>query len=90
MTDCQLFEDIQKMHAKLVSVLARKGIEYDDLSGALVPRTDKNEAAFFFDLERSACQSLPGLECAELIFGLLDRRSSHSVLVGEVFKGIRN
>lgn len=85
MTDCQLFEDIQKMHAKLVSVLARKGIGYDELSGALVPRTDKNEAAFFFDLERSASQSLPGLECAQLLFRLLDRRSSHSVLVGEVF-----
>jgi len=42
MTDCQLFDDIQKMHAKLVSVLARKGIEYDDLRGALVPCTDKN------------------------------------------------
>jgi len=74
---------IQAMHQELVSTLDSKGIIYSKLGRALTPQADRHEAGFVFDTE-SIKQSFYGYEVAKEILPLLDKRSTHSVLCGDL------
>jgi hypothetical protein len=75
--------EIQRMHLAVQQILASKGIEYADLRAGLVPSADRHEAGFIFD---SQCieSSWYGLEVARAILPLLDKRTTQSVLCGDL------
>ncbi|MBU9391521.1 hypothetical protein KTE71_28930 [Burkholderia multivorans] len=61
-----------------------KKINYADLRTALTPQQAKHEAAFLFDEKRCASQFNPGVEVADALFKLLDAKTTHSILSGEL------
>jgi hypothetical protein len=76
-------DEIQAMHLTMREVLASKGVKYADLRSGLVPSADRHEAGFIFD---SQCieSSWYGLEVARAILPLLDKRTTLSVLCGDL------
>lgn len=83
-TDAQTFREIQRFHQDLLSILKAKGIDYALLRSALTPQQAKHEAAFLFDEQRCDNEFIPGVECADALFKLLDRETTHSILGGEL------
>jgi hypothetical protein len=87
----------QKMHVflrnffrEMLQVLAVKGIKYHELKTALVPSVekDKHEVAFLFDSQKiDSC--MYGCEAMRQVLPLLDARSNHSVLCGDLI-GVNN
>lgn len=75
--------EIQKMHADLIEVLASKSVSYADLRGALVPATDKHELALIFDSQEIE-SSWYGEEVIGKVLRILDERVSCSVLCGDL------
>lgn len=75
--------DLQDMHSKLIKILAKKGVPYNELRGALVPSTDKKEVGFLFDSEQIS-SGMYGAEIFDKLVPLLDRRTSHSILCGDL------
>lgn len=78
-----LHREIQRLHMETVSVLKNKNIDYSNLRSALTPATDKNEAGFVFDSTESA-SGWYGPEAMSKVIPLFDKRSSHSVLHGDL------
>ena len=76
-------DTIQGMHLEIQQVLASKGINYAELKSGLVPSADHHEAGFIFD---SHCirSSWYGFEVAKVILPLLDKRTTLSVLCGDL------
>ena len=83
-SDARTFREIQLFHKDLLKILIAKGIDYASLRSALTPQQTKHEAAFLFDEQRCDNTFLPGVECAEALFRTLDRRTTHSILGGEL------
>lgn len=83
LSDPVVRREIQGMHLATQKVLASKGIKYADLRAGLVPSTDRHEAGFIFD---SQCieSSWYGLEVARAILPLVDKRTTQSVLCGDL------
>lgn len=54
LSDHEIHKLLRTMHRQVVSTLLAKGINYNDLSTALTPRSDKHEIAFVFDSSQSA------------------------------------
>jgi hypothetical protein len=78
-----MHREIQGMHVETQHVLAQKGISYTELKSALVPATDRNEAGFIFDSQKIE-SSWYGYEVAKILLPLLDKRSTQSVLCGDL------
>lgn len=78
-----LNREIRGLHQETVRSLEMKGVKYSELRSALTPASDKNEAGFIFD--STAVESLfYGRDVMNQILPLLDRRSNHSVLHGDL------
>ncbi|MEW8390467.1 MAG: hypothetical protein AB2651_01725 [Candidatus Thiodiazotropha sp.] len=78
-----MHREIQAMHLDTVKVLEEKGIPYNQLRPALVPSVDKNEAAFVFD-SQDIESNWYGYEVANVMLPLYDKRSTQSVLCGDI------
>lgn len=78
-----MHREIQGMHIATCEALQSKGIAYGQLKAGLVPIADRHEAAFIFD---SQCidSSWYGFEVAKAILPLHDKRSTQSVLCGDL------
>ncbi len=83
-TDARAFREIQRFHSDLLDILRAKGIDYTSLRSALTPQSTKHEAAFLFDEQRCDNTFVPGVECANALFKALDRKTTHSILGGEL------
>ncbi|MHA6860355.1 hypothetical protein [Ralstonia pseudosolanacearum] len=83
-SDARTFHEIQRFHQDCLQILKDKRISYADLRSALTPQQTKHEAAFLFDEKRCASKFIPGVEVADALFKLLDPRTTHSVLGGEL------
>ena len=83
LTNPVIHREIQAIHFATQQILASKGIYYTDLRSGLVPSTDRHEAGFVFD---SGCigSSLYGVEVARVILPFLDKRTTQSVLCGDL------
>lgn len=79
----QMRREILELHGEMVDILSLKGINYADLRSGLVPNADKHEAAFIFDSTKiESC--VYGSEVMAEVLPLLDPRTTHSVLVGDL------
>ncbi|PKM31095.1 MAG: hypothetical protein CVV07_02735 [Gammaproteobacteria bacterium HGW-Gammaproteobacteria-11] len=79
----EMLREIQGMVTTTEDVLSAKGIKYQDLRSALVPRTDRHEAGFIFDSQDiESCWY--GLDVMEQLLPLLDIKSNHSVQCGDL------
>lgn len=78
-----IYKFINKTFDEMVSVLKQKGIEYAELKNALVPHHNKREIAFVFNRE-NIDSGWYGNDVFVRIIPLLDKRSSHSILVGDM------
>lgn len=78
-----LHREIHALHQETIQVLNSKGINYKALRSALTPAADKNEAGFIFD-STAIKSSMYGRDVMNQLLPLLDRRSSHSVLHGDL------
>ncbi len=78
-----MFREIQGMVNTTVDVLKDKGINYQDLRTALVPRTDRFEAGFIFD-RQDIESSWYGLDVMKQLLPLLDIKSNYSVQCGDL------
>jgi hypothetical protein len=83
-TDARTFREIQRFHGDMLNILQEKGIDYASLRSALTPQPTKHEAAFLFDEQRCNNTFVPGVECADALFRALDRKTTHSILGGEL------
>jgi hypothetical protein len=83
-SDEQTFNEIQRFHEDFLTILSSKGIVYDNLRTALVPQTDKHEAAFLFDEHRCAPERIAGVDAADALFKLLPAKTTHSILGGDL------
>ena len=79
----QMQREINTGFAELLAILKIKGISYASLKNALVPRPDRNEAAFIFDTTQIE-SSWYGLDVFERILPALDQNATHSVLCGDL------
>ncbi len=78
-----IYEFINKTFDETVSILDQKGIKYADLKNALIPQNDKREVAFVFNRE-SIDSGWYGNDVFTQLIPLLDKRSSHSILSGDM------
>jgi len=76
-------KEILRMHQDTVGILASKGIDYAALRSALVPKTDKNEAAFIFDSSEIE-SGIYGPVVMSNLLPLLDKRVTQSVMCGDI------
>ncbi|KGD37164.1 hypothetical protein DP44_1427 [Burkholderia pseudomallei] len=83
-TDSRTFHEIQRFHIDFLTILRAKGVDYSSLRSALTPQPTKHEAAFLFDEHRCENTFVPGVECADALFKALDRKTTHSILGGEL------
>lgn len=83
-TDARTFHEIQRFHSDFLDILRAKGIDYSSLRSALTPQSTKHEVAFLFDERRCDDTFVPGVECADALFRVLDRETTHSILGGEL------
>ena len=82
LTPNHMQREIQGMHRTLDDTLSKKGISYADLRSALVPNRKRREIALVFDT-LSIESNWYGLDVFERIIPLLDKKSKHSILVGD-------
>lgn len=83
LTTTVMHQEIQGLHIATQEILQSKGIDYAQLKSGLVPVADRDEAAFIFD-SQSIDSSWYGLEVAKATIPLLDKRSTQSVLCGDL------
>ncbi|WP_186176936.1 hypothetical protein [Burkholderia gladioli] len=83
-SDLRTFHEIQRFHIDFLTILHAKGVDYASLRSALTPQPTKHEAAFLFDEHRCKNTFVPGVECADALFKALDRKTTHSILGGEL------
>lgn len=78
-----MHHEIQAIHLDAQRVLVSKGLSYDGMKAALVPAADRNEAGFIFDSQEIE-SSWYGAAVARVILPLLDKRTTQSVLCGDL------
>ena len=78
----EMFREIQGMRNSVEDALSKKGINYDRLRSALVPAQDKREIALVFDTT-AIDSTWYGFEVMRRVVPLFDKRSNHSVLLGD-------
>lgn len=77
-----MFREIQSLRQAVEEALALKGISYDSLKSALVPDRQRREIALVFDSMAIESSSY-GNDVFKRVIPLFDRKSNHSVLVGD-------
>jgi len=77
-----MYFEIQAMHNQLLSQLKSKSIDYSCLKNALVPSKQKQEAVFVFN-SLALGNTWYGYAVFEKLIPLLNKNSSHSILVGD-------
>ena len=80
----QMRKEITSLYSETVAALKTKGIEYSELKSAVVPRTDKYEAAFLFDSRRIE-SGFYGKPVFKTFMPFLDKATTQSVRVGDCF-----
>lgn len=60
LSDHEIHKLLRTMHRQVVSTLVAKGVDYNDLSTALTPRSNKHEIAFVFDSSQSTSSHYGG------------------------------
>jgi len=83
LSSLQMHTEINTHFDGLLSILKSKKIDYSSLKGALVPDPDRKEAAFVFDTQQIE-SSWYGLEVFEKYFPLLPKKTTQSVLCGDM------
>jgi len=78
----QIKNEILTLHKETVVALKKKGVIYSQLKSALVPKTDKFEAAFIFD-SRLINSYHYGMPVFRAFMPLLDKMVTQSVRVGD-------
>jgi hypothetical protein len=78
-----MHREIQSIHIEVQDALSAKGLNYESTKAALVPSTDKNEAGFIFN-SQDIESSWYGGAVAKAILPLLDKRTTQSVLLGDL------
>lgn len=79
----QIRREIASTLRDAVAALKRRNISYGDLRNALTPQVQKKEIALIFDSSKMG--DWYGYEAAGAVLKNLDRRSSHSILTGDIF-----
>lgn len=79
----QMNREIRALRNNTVEVLKTKGVDYISLKSALVPDPHRKEIAFVFDTFYLQDVTWYGLSVFEKIMPLIDKRSSHSFLMGD-------
>ena len=77
------YEFINSTFDELVSILSQKGVKYAELKNALIPHHDKTEITLVFNRE-DIDSGWYGNEIFNEVIPLLDKRSSHSILCGDM------
>lgn len=77
--------EIQAEHLNLQQLLLAKGINYANLKAGLVPSASHHEAGFIFDTQ-CIQSSWYGLPVARALLPLLDKRTTQSVLCGDLIR----
>jgi len=78
----QMQQTIQTLRCEIEAELSKKGISYSKLRSALVPDRKRREIALVFDSTLTNSGSY-GYEIFEQVIPLLDKKSNHSILVGD-------
>lgn len=78
----QMRKEITILHDETIAALKTKGIDYLKLKSALVPKTDKYEAAFIFDSRRIE-SGYYGRSVFNAFMPYLDKNTTQSVRVGD-------
>ena len=79
----QMLREISMSFSKMLEILKAKQIDYSSLKNALVPRPDRNEAAFVFDTTRIKSHWY-GLDVFNHVLPSLDENAIHSILCGDL------
>ena len=82
-SDERTFKEIQLLHKDLVTILAKKGIDYIKLRSALTPQGSKHEAAFLFNSSLVG-SSRYGKELVEYFISILKSEANHCILTGDL------
>lgn len=82
MSNAQMYEMIRREFSQLVAEMAKKGIVYSSLRNALTPNINKKEIALVFDTT-SIQSAWYGYEIFEMVLASFDKKTSHSILVGD-------
>ncbi len=83
LNEVQMLREINISFSGILEILKAKRIDYASLKNALVPRPDRNEAAFIFDTTQIE-SSWYGLDVSKWILPTLDQDATHSVLCGDL------
>jgi len=78
-----IYKIINKTFDDMVSILDQKGIKYVDLKNALIPHHNKREVAFVFN-RLDIDSNWYGNDVFSRIIPLLNKKSSHSILAGDM------
>ncbi|XPF96318.1 hypothetical protein ACM9HF_10010 [Colwellia sp. RE-S-Sl-9] len=78
-----MLREIQNMVATTIDVLKDKGIKYQELRTALVPRTDRIEAGFIFNTQDIVSYGY-GNEVMKQLLPLLNPKSNYSIQCGDL------
>ncbi len=76
-----MHREIVGLHNETMRILSGKGILYNDLKSALVPKTDRHEAGFIFNNQDINSYNLA---ITNAYLPLLDKRTTQSVLEGDL------
>ena len=79
-----MHNQIRGLRSSTEAILIAKGVKYSELRGALTPDPRKKEIALVFDTYELQEHVWYGLPVFERVFDLIDRRSSHSFLMGDL------
>lgn len=83
LNEVQMLREINASFMGMLEILRAKQIDYSSLKNALVPRPDRNEAAFIFDTTKIK-SNWYGLDVSKRILPTLDQNATHSVLCGDL------
>lgn len=78
-----IYKFINQTFDEMVLILDQKGIKYSDLKNSLIPHHDKREVAFVFN-RLDIDSGWYGNDVFNQIIPLLNKESSHSILVGDM------
>lgn len=79
----QVYEEIQGMFSRLITILNRKKVKYDNLKYALIPQVKRKEIGLVFDTNLIE-SSFYGYQVFEKLIPFLDLRSTNSILCGDL------
>lgn len=83
LSDARMHLEIRAMQAEAIQALQRKCIDYAALRSGLIPSTSRNEVGLIFD-SRLTGSSWYGREIMKQVLPLLERKTTQSVLVGDL------